>query len=419
MKLVVVGVGQGGSNIADEFVALGRWVYKNRGGMYIFSGKGEKPDVSRGVFAVNLADKDLRGMKNIPPTEDYSILLGTTDEFRGRGAGKVNKDGAEQARRGTRKIMQTIRTYSDVASADAVLVIATTAGGTGSGAVGVIVDAIKEQFGKKPVYAMLVLPIEKEYTDPDSMVNTATCLKQVIDRSQADGVILVDNQKFVQGDLSSGDSLRAVNRKIVNNFMDILCVGGETRSEFIGEMLDANDVIRNLNGIIAIGIAHETVPKKKPLINRLLAKGGAPDIKVGTDRDNRARNALENALRELSINCECKEEDVIRYNAGKVLYLLSGPREEITEDVLEMADDVMSEMVPGAGRKKGTYPGRTSDSISATVILSGIAKGAAMDLVTEFYKKGIAAAETLAERREFDEAYHGSVSEVGKDLPPL
>ena len=27
MKLVVVGTGQGGSNIADEFVALGEWVW--------------------------------------------------------------------------------------------------------------------------------------------------------------------------------------------------------------------------------------------------------------------------------------------------------------------------------------------------------------------------------------------------------
>lgn len=419
MKLVVIGTGQGGCNIADEFVALGKWVYKNRGKMRIFSGKGENPAVSQGVFAVNLADKDLRGMRNIPPTEDYSILLGTTDEFRGRGAGKVNTDGAEQARRGTRKIMKTITAYSNVASADAVLVIATTAGGTGSGAVGVIVDAIKEQFETKPVYAMLVLPIEKEYSDPDSMINTATCLKRVINRSKADGVILVDNQKLIEGDLSSGDSLRLANRKIVNNFMDILCVGGETKREFIGEMLDANDVIRNVGGITAVGIAHEIVPKKKPFLNRLLKGGGVQDIQEGTDRDDRARNALDNALRALSVHCEYREDGVIRYNAKRVLYLLSGPRGEITEDVLEMADDVMSERVPGAGRKKGTYPGRTSDSISATVILSGIAQGAAMDLVTMFYERGKAERERLEAREKAAEAYHEAVAEVGKDLPEL
>jgi len=42
MKLVVVGAGQGGSNIADEFVALGKWVWKNRR-IRIFTGTDEEP----------------------------------------------------------------------------------------------------------------------------------------------------------------------------------------------------------------------------------------------------------------------------------------------------------------------------------------------------------------------------------------
>ena len=52
MKLVVVGTGQGGSNIADEFVVLGKWVWKNRR-IRIFTG-GDKDPIARGVFAINL-----------------------------------------------------------------------------------------------------------------------------------------------------------------------------------------------------------------------------------------------------------------------------------------------------------------------------------------------------------------------------
>ena len=55
MKLVIVGAGQGGSNIADEFVAMGKWVWKNRR-IRIFTGDDEDP-LSKGVFAVNLGGR--------------------------------------------------------------------------------------------------------------------------------------------------------------------------------------------------------------------------------------------------------------------------------------------------------------------------------------------------------------------------
>ena len=153
MKLIVVGSGQGGSNIADEFVSMGEWVWKNRG-IRIFTGSDEDP-ISKGVFAINLGAGDLYGLKHIPQTSDHTILMGNSDEFRGRGAGKINANGAEQARKDSKKIISTIRDFGDVSTADAILVIATAAGGTGSGSIGVIVDELKHNFSK-PVYAMVV-----------------------------------------------------------------------------------------------------------------------------------------------------------------------------------------------------------------------------------------------------------------------
>ena len=74
MKLVVVGTGQGGSNIADEFVALSKWVWKNRH-IRIFTG-GKNDPLYTGAFAINLGAADLYGLKHIPQTDNHSILLG-------------------------------------------------------------------------------------------------------------------------------------------------------------------------------------------------------------------------------------------------------------------------------------------------------------------------------------------------------
>ncbi|HZA23913.1 MAG TPA: hypothetical protein VFA32_15145, partial [Dehalococcoidia bacterium] len=64
MKLVVVGSGQGGSNIADEFAAMGEWVWKNHH-VRIFTGL-ERDPINTGIFAINLGAGDLYGLQHIP-----------------------------------------------------------------------------------------------------------------------------------------------------------------------------------------------------------------------------------------------------------------------------------------------------------------------------------------------------------------
>ena len=386
MKLVVVGTGQGGSNIADEFVAMGQWVWRNRR-LRLFTGVNNDP-IYQGVFAVNLGAGDLYGLQHIPQTDDHTILMGTTDEFRGRGAGKVNADGAEQARRNSRKITSAIRDYGDVYSADAILVIGTTAGGTGSGSVGVIIDMLKEEF-KKPVYAMLVLPFEHQYDEPDSVINTATCLKKVVDNSMADAVFLVDNQKFVRKNESIGFNFQMINRRIADSFMDVLCVGEETDRRFIGEVLDANDVIRVLHGPTAIGVSHSQIPHRKPgLLDRFVANGhNAKHFSVSKAQIERAQTVVNQALAELSLDCEYVEDGKVMYDAQHVLGLFSGPSGEATDEIVEMMDSTFAERVPGAGRRKGTYPGRTSDTISVTVLVSNLGEGAAIRKVEWFYRE--------------------------------
>ena len=424
MKLVVVGTGQGGSNIADEFVALGQWVWTNRR-VRIFTGTEADP-IAKGVFAVNLGAGDLYGLEHIPQTDDHTILMGTTDEFRGRGAGKVNADGAEQARRDSRKIVSTIRDHGDVYSADAIMVIATTAGGTGSGSVGVIVDLLKEEF-KKPVYAMLVLPFENQYDEPDSVINTATCLKKVLENSKADAVFLVDNQKFARKQDAMGVNFATINRKIADSFMDILCVGEETDRRFIGEVLDANDVIRILKGPTVIGVSHAALPvTRKPrsgsggLFGRLRSSERQQQhFSVSKAQIERAQTVVTQALSELSLDCEYIEEGKVLYDAQHVLGLFSGPAVEATEEIVEMMDNTFAELVPGAGRRKGTYPGRTSDTISVTAIVANIGEGKAMDRIEWFYREAANMMNTSRDRREGRGRRWEDISKLSDVLPNL
>jgi cell division GTPase FtsZ len=418
MKLVVVGAGQGGSNIADEFVALGKWVWKNRH-IRIFTGEEGDP-ICRGVFAVNLGAGDLYGLQHIPLTDDHAILLGATDEFRGRGAGKVNADGAEQARRDGRKIVATIRDNGDVPTADAILVIATTAGGTGSGSVGVIVDLLKDAF-KKPVYAMLILPFANQYDDPDSLVNTATCLKKVLDNSQADAVFLIDNQKFVRGSETMSHNYAQINRRIADSFMDILCVGEETERRFIGEVLDANDVIRILKGPTALGVSQTQVPKRSSSIFDRFKRDPSSNKHFATSKAQieRAQSVLNRALGELSIDCEYSNLGDVTYDAQHVLGLFAGPSQEATEEIVEMMDNCLAERVPGAGRRKGTYPGRTSDTISITVIVSNLGLGAAMDRIQFFYSEATRMMDSVKQKKQGREKRWQEAAKSAALLPNL
>jgi cell division GTPase FtsZ len=419
MKLIVVGAGQGGSNIADEFVSMGEWVWENRG-IRIFTGSDQDP-ISKGVFAINLGAGDLYGLKHIPQTSEHTVLMGNSDEFRGRGAGKINANGAEQARKDSKKIISTIRDFGDVPGADAILVIATAAGGTGSGSIGVIVDELKQNFNK-PVYAMVVLPFAYQYDDPDTMVNTGTCLKRVLENSLADAVFLIDNQKFVRSNDTTSSNYGEINSRIAQSFMDVLCVGEEIDQRFVGEVLDANDLITMLHGPTAIGVGQASIPVKQQsgFFSKFYQKNEVTDhFSNSKIQMERAKNVLTRTLADLSIDCEHREESNTIYDAQYVLGLFSAPSGETTQEIIEMMDSNLAEQAPGAGRRKGTYPGRTSETISITVIMSNLGKGAAMDKVEFFYRSAVDAIAAKEDQQGARNQLWNQTNRVAAQLPNL
>ena len=189
MKLLVVGLGQCGGRIADEFALMNARARSKRG-----------MTIVTGAFAVNSDAADLGGLVNIPKDARHRILIGSR-QTGGHGVGKINEIGADIARQDADKIIEAIRSTKNFFETDAFLLIAGSAGGTGSGAISVVSQHLKERYLDKPIYNLVVLPFEhEESTEERTVFNVATCLKSC--RSVADAVILVDNQRYVRKDSS-------------------------------------------------------------------------------------------------------------------------------------------------------------------------------------------------------------------------
>ncbi|MDP6226369.1 MAG: hypothetical protein QF714_01480, partial [Dehalococcoidia bacterium] len=210
-------------------------------------------------------------------------------------------------------------------------------------------------------------------------------------------------------------------RRIADSFMDILCVGEETERRFVGEVLDANDVIRILNGPTALGVSQTRVPKKSSsLLNRFKRDGSnSKHFATSKAQIERAQSVLNRALGELSIDCEFSNSGDATYDAQHVLGLFSGPSQEATEEIVEMMDNCLSERVPGAGRRKGTYPGRTSDTISITVIVSNLGRGAAMDRIHFFYTEATKMMEAVQKKKQGREKRWEEAAKSAALLPSL
>ena len=90
-----------------------------------------------------------------------------------------------------------------------------------------------------------------------------------------------------------------------------------------------------------------------------------------------------------------------------------------TEEIVEMMDNTLADRVPGAGRRKGTYPGRISDTISFTVIVSNIGQGAAMDKIETFFTDASRMLGEVQHKREGIQKQWKTASKAAAQLPNL
>ena len=390
MKFVVIGLGQCGSQIADEFARLNRRAQVQRG-----------IEIITGVFAVNTDAADLSGLASVRPDYQHRILIGGR-KTSGHGVGKINELGAEVAREDGDKVIDAIRTARHFFETDAFLIVASSAGGTGSGALPIITKLIKERYMDKPVYALVVLPFEhEEQTEERTIYNTAICLKSI--SSVADAIFLIDNQRYVRKDFSLKNNLAKINALIVEPFYSLLCAGEEKKAKYIGaKMLDAGDIIQTLVGWSAIGYGKTSLPMIR------FPFGGTRDFRKKGTETHKGIMAMDAAISELSIRCK-------PVDAGRALYLISAPAREVNMDLVKELGDYLKDIASEAIIRDGDYP-RGGGALDITVILSEISD---VEKIRGYYSKAVTFIRDIKQKqRESDSKLRG-IDDASKNIPTL
>jgi cell division GTPase FtsZ len=390
MKLVVVGLGQCGGRIADEFSRLNSRA-KSRRGMTIVTG----------CFAVNTDAADLSGLSSISNDHKHRILIGSR-KTGGHGVGKINELGAEIAKEDADKIVDAIRGAKRFFETDAFLLIAGTAGGTGSGAISIVTQHLKERYIDKPIWNLLVLPFEHEETTEERTVfNVATCLKSCY--SVADAVFLIDNQRYVRKDASIRSNISKINNMIAEPFYNMLCAGEEKKSKYIGaKLLDAGDIIQTVVGWTVIGYGKTNAPLfKMPIELKSDFRKKGTEIQKGIQ-------AMDEAISELSLKCNPAD-------SRRALYLVSGPAKEMNMDMVKEIGDYMRDIAPEAIIRNGDYP-RERGVVDVTVLLSELSD---VDKVRDYYMRSTDLIPEFKKRREETEDKLKALDDVSKDIPSL
>ena len=389
MKLAIVGLGQCGGRIADEFA---RMQMRSRGLRGI--------DIIVEAIAVNTDAADLSGISSIKADSNHRLLIGAS-ATRGHGTARVSDLGADIMRGEGGKALEALKRNPKFSDADALLVVAATAGGTGSGGAPILIRMLKEHVTDKPVYALLVLPFEHEENSEQSTVfNTAVCLKST--SAVADAVILADNQRFVSKDSSVRANMQKINQTIVEPFFDLLCAGEDKKSRASGKAMGTGDIIATLDGWTAIGYGKAILP----LIT--LPKDNSRDFLRKEIRTDQGVHAMNEALAELSFACNPAE-------AFKALYLVSGPSKEISMDLTEALGEYMHKTAPNAQLRGGDYL-REKGLLDVTVILSNFGEA---NRIKYFYEKS-ASQTKERQARQLSKADRVMLTEeAGKDIPSL
>jgi len=390
MKLVVVGFGQCGNRIADEFARLNRRARSQRG-----------IEITPGVFAVNTDAADLSGLYTIKPDYQHRILIGG-EKTRGHGVAKLSELGAEIAREDGDKIIDAIRATKRFFETDAFLLVAGAAGGTGSGAVSIMIQNIKERYADKAVYGLIVLPFEhEEETEERTIYNTAVCLKSVY--SVADAVFLIDNQRYVRKDFSLRNNIAKINEMIVEPFYNLLCAGEEKKAKHIGaKMLDAGDIMQTLSGWTAIGYGKSPLPLIRLPFER------TRNFRKKSVETHKGIQAMDEATSELSVQCNPSD-------SARALYLLTAPAKEMNMDLIKELGDHLRSMAPEATIRDGDYP-RERGVIDVTVILSQFRD---MEKVRDYYTRSAGVVEAIKRKQETAARRLSVTEEASKDVPTL
>lgn len=375
MKILLIGLGQAGTKIADLFI---EWEQKQRTKCFK-------------AIAVNSAKSDLMGLKMIPM--ERRVLIGET-AVKGHGVGANNKLGAEIAMEDIDMIANAIDQVM-TSDLDAFMPISSGGGGTGSGAHPVVARHLKEMYDD-PVYSVYILPAEAEgdiYT-----LNAARALKTLI--GEVDGTFVVDNGAFLRYGESVKDAYDRINAEIVRRLGLLARAGEVTDKRRVGEVVvDASEVLNTIGrgGLTTVGYAKELVRKEGAGPGILGRKEAFEDLGKAT----RVISVVRRAVRgKLTLPCD-------HTSAERGLVLMTGPPEYLTRKGIDKARQWLEGEIAGSEVRAGDYPAPGSDYVAAVVALSGITEAPRLK---ELFERAAQAQERIREvaeegRRKFEELF--------------
>jgi tubulin-like protein CetZ len=359
MKLVVIGIGDCGSNIAAEFTRLSNRARSETGVEVIVRSYAINDDLAALNALRKVGDKLLTIQLPAPSTSS-----------------KDSGVGAELMKANGDRIIATMRA-GEFFETDAFMLVASSAGYIGSGGISILARKLKDRYVNKPVYALIVLPLSAESNVPTNVYNTALCLKS-IDKT-ADAVFLFDNEKIrSEASIKSAASNDIVNRDIVTPFFELLRASEKVDPKFLGTSnIGIGDIVQSLNGWTAIGYGTAQI-----------SSGGFSLFKKGDNFESKgeetvkAMEAMASALSRFSI--ECRLED-----ARKALYLLCVPSKNANINMTRSVGNRLRELTNNGEVRGGDFYG-VKDHAAVTLVASRITF---IEKIKDYYERasGVAA----------------------------
>lgn len=340
MHIGVIAVGQAGGKIADAILD-----YEARNDLGFVAD----------VIAVNTAEADLLGLRNVP--REKQVLIGQS-QVKGHGAGADNELGAELAREDLQEVMGAWNEVS-MSRVDAVFIVAALGGGTGSGGAPVIANRLSDLIAE-PVYGLGILPTADEGGIYN--LNAARSLQTFV--REVDSLVLFDNDAWRQ----SGESLQSgyarINQEIARR-LGVLMSAGETTDPTPDQVVDASEIINTLGtgGVTTIGYASSQLGRARRTFGGGYREVGPVDT---TEAISRIMSAVrQSAIGRLSVPAELTSTE-------RALFVVSGPPAYLSRKGIDDAREWLEQATGCMEIRAGDYPIRETDYVAGLTMLSGV-----------------------------------------------
>ncbi|RQG96984.1 tubulin/FtsZ family protein [Natrarchaeobius chitinivorans] len=341
MKLALIGFGQAGGKIVDEFLTYDDAI----GGGFI-----------EAAIAVNSATTDLHGLEQIP--QSNRVLIGQA-RVKGHGVGADNELGAEVTEEDISEIQGAIDRIP-IHEIDAFLIVAGMGGGTGSGGAPVLASHLKEIY-TQPVYGLGILPATDEggiYT-----LNAARSFQTFV--REVDNLLVFDNDVWRDAGETVSGGYDRINREIVERFGLLFAAGEVNQGDHVAEsVVDSSEIINTLDdGVSTIGYARETVDTSG---NGLLSSFRETETFDEGAATNRMTSLVRKAtLGRLTLPCDVGSAD-------RGLVVSTGPPEHLNRKGVERGRQWLEDETGSMEIRGGDYPIPDRNEVGAIVLLSGV-----------------------------------------------